>query len=234
MASWINRGTAGATGLEMPSPSASTCDSVKCHGLVKDMPSHDVKCRYTLVTLVNAVAVERQTGASEVLQDQSSQLRIPWAPPRSSISLQGKRKKGCHKAGAARSCGAARNSFEPAGCLGSLAKCLSCNQLHILRSAQKPLSLTHQHAVTARTAGENGSRFYARRGNPSVPKIGRPNKVWPPSACSTAVFHAMGSQQHSGTTTTATARPPCNLFLFCTWPATAWLHNEQIKLDGAL
>lgn len=139
------------------------------------------------------------------MQDQSSRLRIPWAPPRSSISLQGKRKKGCHKAGAARSCGAARNSFEPAGCLGSLAKCLSStptapttnyNQLHILRSAQKPLSLTtHQNAVTARTAGENSSRFYARRGNPSVPKIGRPNKVWPPSACSTAVFHAMGSQQ---------------------------------------
>lgn len=141
------------------------------------------------------------------MQDQSSRLRIPWAPPRSSISLQGKRKKGCHKAGAARSCGAARNSFEPAGCLGSLAKCLSstptvptttnCNQLHILRSAQKPLSFTtHQNAVTVRTAGENSSRFYARRGNPSVaPKIGRPNKVWPPSACSTAVFHAMGSQQ---------------------------------------
>lgn len=59
LASWINRGTTGATGLALPSPSASTCDSVKRHGLVKDMPSHDVGCRYTLVTLVNAVAVER-------------------------------------------------------------------------------------------------------------------------------------------------------------------------------
>ena len=58
----------------------------------------------------------------------------------------------------------------------------NCNELHILRSAQKPLSFTTpQNAVTARTVGENSSRFYARRGNPSVaPKIGRPNKVWPP------------------------------------------------------
>ena len=153
MASWINRGTTGATGLALPSLSASTCDSVKCHGLVKDMPSHDVECRYTLVTLVNAVAVERHTGASEVLQDQSSQLRIPRAPPRWSISLTRQTEKGCHKAGAARSCGAARNSLEPAGCLGSMAKCLSptptvptttnCNQLqrtaHITLSAKTPL-----------------------------------------------------------------------------------------------
>ena len=30
-------------------------------------------------------------------------------------------------------------------------------------------------------------------------------------------------------------RPPCVFFFFFgTWPTTAWLHNEQIKLDGAL
>lgn len=48
--------------------------------------------------------------------------------------------------------------MSPAGCLGSLAKCLSstptaptapnCNELHILRSAQKPLLYRHQTAVT--------------------------------------------------------------------------------------
>ena len=59
LANWINCSITGAMGFEMPSPSASTCGGVKCHGLAKDMPSHDVERRYTLVTLVNAVAVER-------------------------------------------------------------------------------------------------------------------------------------------------------------------------------
>ena len=153
------------------------------------MPSHDVECRYTLVTLVNAVAVERQTGASKVLQDQSSQLRIPRAPPRWSISLTRQTEKGLVQHGAVEPQGIHlsrrgawavwRNASARHRLYQLQPTATNCNELHILRSAQKPLSFTtHQNAVTARTAGENSSRFYARRGNPSVaPKIGR---LWPP------------------------------------------------------
>ena len=34
LAGWINRGTTGATGLEMSSLSAFTCSNVKCHRLL--------------------------------------------------------------------------------------------------------------------------------------------------------------------------------------------------------
>lgn len=110
----------------------------------------------------------------------------------------------------------------------------NCNELHILRSGQKPLSFTTQNAVTARTVSENSSRFYARRGNPSVaPKIGRPNKVWPPRHVLQLFSTPWGANS-----TVEQQQPPLPalhaIFSFCTWPATAWLHNEWIKLDGAL